>query len=119
MRLREIVTELNIANSNNVSNDKHQELRNVIEKLLPYTELEETFGFDLSIFETVLLGDKNGICYWSANDNNPQPVGPYRMSIDFSNLRFCSYGDFWSVVFYFKDYGKTWALTKEELWKSE
>ena len=37
------------------------------------------------------------------------------MNIDFSNLRFYSRGDYWSVVYYFKDYGKTWALTKEEL----
>ena len=115
MKIREIVTDLNVANSYSVSEDKHKELRGIIEQLLPYAELEEEFGFDLSLFKKVLLGDKNGICFWSSNDNSPRPVGPYRMNIDFSNLRFYSRGDYWSVVYYFKDYGKTWALTQEEL----
>ena len=87
----------------------------IYNKLHELEDIEEEFGFDLSLFKKVLLGDKNGICFWSANDDNPKPVGPYRMNIDFSNLRFYSRGDYWSVVYYFKDYGKTWALTKEEL----
>ena len=114
-KIRESITELNVANSNDVSKTKHDELRGIVEDLLPYAELEEEFGFDLSLFKKVLLGDKNGICFWSSNDNSPRPCGPYRMNMDLSNLRFYSRGEYWESVYYFKDYGKTWALTREEL----
>lgn len=111
-RMREIITELNVANSNNVSEDKHKEIRGIVEHLLPYAEFEEQIGID---FITLTKALEDGICFWSSNDNNPKPCGPFKLGLDFKNLRFYSCGDYWEASYYFKDYGKTWALTQEEL----
>ena len=46
-KVREIITKLNVANSSDVSKEKHEELRSIIELLLPYAELEEKLGISL------------------------------------------------------------------------
>ena len=112
MKMRKIVTELNVANSNDVSEDKHYELKGIIQELCLYADVEELIGID---FITLYNALTNGICFWSSNDNNPRPCGPFKLGLDFKNLRFYSCGDYWEASYYFKDYGKTWALTQEEL----
>ena len=111
-RMREIITELNVANSNDVSEDKHYELKGIIQELLIYAMIEEQIGID---FITLTKALENGICFWPCSDNNLRPCGPFELGLDFKNLRFYSCGDGWEASYYFKDYGKTWALTQEEL----
>lgn len=115
MKIREIITELNVANSNNVSEDKHKELRDIIEHLLPYAEFEERIGID---FITLTKALEDGVYYKEYSHGKfefckVRGIEKIGLSI-ISN--FAPYPECDDIA-YFKDYGKTWALTQEELEK--
>lgn len=46
-KVREIITQLNVATSSNTDNDKHEELKAIYKQLLPYAEIEEELGINL------------------------------------------------------------------------
>lgn len=85
-------------------------------------DIEEELGFDLiKLFKAF----KNGA--WFKNPyykNEINFIENYSFSIDFDNQRFDIRMVYFvkpydyktgGALFFFKDYGKTWALTKEEL----
>lgn len=80
-------------------------------ELLQYKQLEEELGIDLIILFKAL---KEGFVTRHARYTG------HGFYIDFE--RKCIHlgsAFMWSDTFYFKDYGKTWALTKEELLQEE
>jgi hypothetical protein len=83
-------------------------------ELIEYKNIEEELGIDLI---TLFKALKNGI-YIYANGGKYVDEGDCSFlsninTINYSNKSFISFK--WK--YYFKDYGKTWALTKEELEK--
>lgn len=81
----------------------------IITKLGQLEDIEEELGIDLV---TLFKALKNGIWYKSGREY-------YHAIMDFSLVSKCfreyiPYGKTY-IRFYLKDYGKTWALTKEEL----
>lgn len=107
-KLREIITNLNVANSNDVSKEKHEEIRGIIEELLPYAELEEELGIDLIKLIKCIRNEK-GI--WKKDFDGGL--------INTRCMLACYFGR-WQIydkenIYDLKDYGKTWALTEEEL----
>ena len=54
-KLRKIITELNVINSNNIEKSKHDEIKSIINKLLPYVEMEENIGVDLLALCNLLI----------------------------------------------------------------
>jgi len=90
-----LINEEVICNGNRVDN--------ALKKLGQLEDIEEELGIDLiTLFKALKKG------FYSKD-------GEYH---HFSNLFFDSeeiYDGYNNVDYYFKDYGKTWALTKEEL----
>ena len=97
----------------------HSELNNgIYKKLKQLEDIGEELGIDLRILFKAL---KNGFYYYSDNgivhtsDNESyislqaQSCLPNQMCIE------VDYDDYSTMCFYFIDYGKTWALTREEL----
>ena len=86
---------------------------NAIDKLGQLEDIEDELGIDLT---TLIKAMKDGIFH-------NQLVGisdeAWRCQVDLKNKRFYYHiedmGGSWYIYCYFKDYGKTWALTKEEL----
>ena len=109
-KIRQIITQLNIATSSNTEHEKHEELKAIYKQLLPYAEIEEELGVDIITLFTAL--------------NNPICIKGYKGAIWCSNrLIGKCFSDYLLVVqedtmLYPKDYGKTWSLTKEELEKN-
>ena len=90
-------------------------LQQIYDKLFELEDIEEELGIDLiTLFKAI----KNGIWYWTKNSNvnAPQPSGPWKLHCDFYDRKgFVDEDDWYCEVFRFSEYGKTWALTKEEL----
>lgn len=114
MKIREIITRLNIAISNSIEKEKYDELKDIIKDLIPYAELEEELGIDLI---TLFKAMKNGI--WIKRTNKFGEVFYDREEVSSFSFYFkeiyveheCEY----QYPYALKDYGVTWALTKEEL----
>ena len=112
-KLREIITNLNVANSNDISQEKHQEIRGIIEELLPYAELEEEIGVDLM---TLLKALKDGI-YIKFDNGEIEHINGGRIGV----IKY--YGRHYFVIndllfrskLLIKSKKKDWALTEEEL----
>ena len=85
----------------------------VLNKLGQLEDIEEELGIDLI---TLLKGGKHGIWYLSNGTLYFQ-----KLDICLVDKCFREYIDYERryMKYYFKDYGKTWALTKEELEKGD
>ena len=85
------------------------------DKLGQLEDIEEELGIDLITLFKALL---NGVYYKGAygTNNYGKIVYQERPTILFevANELYCFKPTFFDFI-YFKDYGKTWALTKEEL----
>ena len=103
-----------------ISEDATEEERNkylysIITKLGQLEDIEDELGIDLI---TLFKALKNG--YWYDMDNLKWKVGQFNLQLVNGDFALCSntHDPFDAkplVVAYLKDYGKTWALTKEEL----
>lgn len=98
-KIRNIITKLNVARSNNCDAEKSREIKDIINELVPLAELEEELGIELlTLFKMLKNGfyirTEAGIIFIKNED-------------EWEKLK--SYNEFKS------EYGKTWALTKEEL----
>lgn len=88
-----------------------------VDKLGQLEDIERELGIDLSVFLKACL---DGIYVKSAEYGN-QIFGP--MHLQYIKDEKCFYNFVrdmnasWEEIYYLKDYGKTWALTKEELEK--
>lgn len=87
--------------------------RNIVDKLWRLENIEEELGIDLfTLFKAI----KNGIWFWTKNNNETQPTGPWKLKCDFFDRKgFVDEGEWYCEVFRFNDYRKTWALSEEEL----
>ena len=105
--IREIITDLNVARSNSCSKEKSEEIKGIIQNLLPYAEIEEELGIDLI---TLFKALKNG-CYvkpWAEIKHS------YEIRTGSDNIHLFLLDEN-NNDYSLKDYGKTWALKKEEL----
>lgn len=107
--IREIITDLNVARSNSCSQEKSEEIKGIIQNLLPYAEIEENIGINLNTLVKALnnpiaikLDNGNIVTMWCSNRLYGAGIGDYFLAVD-------------DHILHFEDYGKTWALTKEEL----
>lgn len=103
----------------------------ILNKLGQLEDIEEELGIELTILFKALKNGFYGTMYGAlkedANANNWEPMFYELKNIDIKKykgklvfiyyLGDLSYSDF--LVYKFEDYGKTWALTKEELLKEE
>lgn len=98
----------------------------VLSKLSQLEDIEEELGIDLiTLFKTLKNSmwykhyDDEFKCYfiWDAHCYMKPLLNVYNKSIELKEYvdNVCSYGYVDKDVVYLKDYGKTWALTKEEL----
>ena len=113
-KIRNIMTALNVARSNNCDEAKSQEIKNIINELEPYAKIEEDLPID---FETFIKLHKNRqIVYFKKNQKSKTIHKGYvnyvfstRKGVWYFVIYYCD------IVFRLKHKGKTWALTKEEL----
>ena len=94
---------------------------NAIDKLGQYEDLEEEIGIDLI---TLFKALKNGFYHIDKNKHiyTTKPTKGNGGSMNFYTCLECiiaedTFGD--QYIFSLKDYGKVWALTKEELEQNE
>ena len=99
----------------------------IIDKLGQLEDIEEELGVGLTVIWKAIIngfyGTMYGVLKEDANTNNWDPIFYELKNIDIKKydgqlafihyLGDLSYSDF--LVYKFEDYGKTWALTKEEL----
>lgn len=88
----------------------YQIVAEALEKLDQFKKIEEEFGIDLI---TLFKGVMNG--FWYKDTNGYHQIDSYEYAIDLESSRLIQLYEEHSRTFYFEDYGKTWALTKEEL----
>ena len=82
----------------------------VMNKLGQLEDIEEELGIDLiTLFKAIMNG------FWLKRISNYDFVEPYSYIIDLESSRLVQLYEENTRIFYFEDYGKTWALTKEEL----
>lgn len=91
-------------------------LKNCVNKLGKLEDIEENIGISLI---TLSKAFKEGIFILDSKYNMIRDCTDILLSIDWNNKCFyieCT-GDCINInqFYYFKDYGKTWAFTKEEL----
>ena len=79
----------------------------IIDKLGQLEDIEEELGIDLI---TLFKALKDGV-YYKYKDMGVEKISKLRPITIHKNTIVCDY----HTYKYFKDYGKTWALTKEEL----
>lgn len=109
-KIRQIITQLNIATSSNIEHEKHEELKAIYKQLLPYAEVEEELGIDLI---TLFKALKNGV-YSNHYAYAGEEIHKIDVELQKRSYGLCVSGGF-GEGHNIKDYGKTWALTKEEL----
>ena len=91
-----------------------EDLNSMIDKILSINKIEEELGIDLATLFKVL---KNGL-YSSFIDKENNKLVLKSLSLHLLETLDgfdCIFKDNDERVLFFKDYGKTWALTKEEL----
>ena len=90
---------------------KDDMLYNAIQKLGQLEDIEEELGIDLILFFKVLKSEN---LYWKWEDGKIREADG--KSFNFEKKTIDLYNDSWErFIGYIADYGKTWALTKEEL----
>lgn len=88
------------------------EIRTALEKLSKIEDIEEEIGIDLTIlFKAIMNG------FWYKNQYGYHQVDEYEYAIDLESSSLIKLYEENGRTFYFEDYGKIWALTKEELKK--
>lgn len=81
-----------------------------VDKLGKLEDIEEEFGIDLiTLFKAVMNG------FWYKNQCGYHRVDDYEYVIDLESSRLIQLYEEDGEIFYFEDYGKEWALTREEL----
>ena len=87
-------------------------------KLGKLEDIEEELGIDLI---TLFKALKNGFYYKKENKNIIEHISKDDLLLSSGAIHFAGKGLIFASLFLpFKDYGKTWALTKEELeWKRQ
>ena len=92
-------------------NDKRCPEPICVDDYIAYKEIEKELGIDLI---TLFKAMKDGV--WYKTD------GLHHTERTYKGIRLCGFGwcfefrvDYKLKLFRFKDYGKTWSLTKEEL----
>lgn len=113
-KIRKIITQLNVATSSNVEQEKHEELKAIYKQLLPYAEIEEELGVDLITYFKLKKGTK---VYtnspWLKEECVIESVFGVGKDITYhicpSMYEKC--GGYVGI----EEYGTTFALTKEEL----
>lgn len=128
--IREIITDLNVARSNSCSQEKSKEIKDIIQHLLPYAKIEEDLGIDLA---TLFKALNNGIYF--VENNGIYCVAKHNVEYSLVKehedwliqIKWLQIATSWleeigaekthieTLRFYLQDYGKTWALTTEEL----
>lgn len=90
--------------------EQHKE-EYAVHKLGMLEDIEEELGIEL--IKVCLFALKGG--YYKAESSlaTPTHISPTDIDVDFFFKYFNCYDS--CISLYFKDYGKTWALTKEEL----
>lgn len=83
-------------------------------ELIEYKQIEEELGIDLTIYFGAL---KNGVYYYSNSQLTKDVVYPISNFLtDYNDkLSYSFMTKFEHKLLSFDDYGKTWALSKEEL----
>lgn len=95
-----------------LKNDKYELIENAIDKLGQLEDIEEELGIDLFIlFKALTEG------MYVRNEKMAMIYDINLKEKRFESGCFNDYGMEEYEYYYFKDYGKTWALTKEELEK--
>ena len=75
-----------------------------------YKETTNEFGIDITtLFKAVMNG------FWFKTQYDYYLIEPYEYAIDLESSRLIELYEENGYIFYFEDYGKTWALTREEL----
>lgn len=115
--INEIVASLNVARSNDCSKEKSEEFKSIIQDLLPYAKLEERLGIDLI---TLIKALEGGI-YIKTKQGEIKGTS-VTLSYDcdcynewLSNFRSTLVSSELHTAVNIRDYGKDWALKKEEL----
>ena len=101
------VEELTLKHSNSLGSVRRLDF--IAKELKRYKAIEKELGIDLT---TLLKALKNGIYVKKTNNHITDYAGEL---LSFQGDCFVVGADYNTDVYYFKDYGKTWALTKEEL----
>lgn len=79
-------------------------------KLYELEDIEQEIGIELTtLFKAVMNG------FWCKNQYGYHQVDEYEYVIDLESSRLIQLYEEDGEVFYFEDYGKDWALTKQEL----
>ena len=116
MKIREIITKLNVARSSGIPKEKSDEIKGIIQNLIPYAEAEEDVGCDLT---TVLKALRQGsVLYRPADregDWHKREVGflAHRGDRWYLYLRIGEYARIMEDA-YPEDHGITWKLTEEQ-----
>ena len=92
-------------------------IRQMIFELDQYKQIEEELGIDLI---TIFKAFRNGIYYKTKEQQGIYPQNPIEWTISMRfDYRLCRLYVEEDTYFHLQDYGKTWALTKEELMNNE
>ena len=91
------------------------DVRDALQKLATLEDIEDKLGIDLlTLFKSL----EQGIWFRNIVDNKMRCSIPMCAELEISKKGLTLISMEMDILFYFKDYGKTWALTKEELqWK--
>lgn len=93
---------------------RYQKEKNAFLKLQAHEDIEEELGVDLKLLGILAKALKQGYIYYPID----VPDDCYKYKVD---CMYYNYGEYYLYVsdgvgdIFAKDYGKTWALTKEEL----
>ena len=120
-KIRQIITQLNVATSSNIEHEKHEELKAIYKQLLTYAEIEEELGIDLITLakiqrEGVYVKEHIDLELEDSFDYSYFP--PKLIRVDFKEKKLLLYfEDIYEICYLldFNRYGKQFALTKEEL----
>ena len=105
--------------------DELDNLDPIVNKLGRLEDIEEDLGIELPVLVRILeyltevyVENEDKPFYVRGWLNEIEPNNPVYMYIDIKNKRLCenyNIDGLGKTYYYFKEYGKTWALTKEEL----
>lgn len=96
--------------------------KDILNKLGQLEDIEERFGIDLiTLFKALKKGAYFRLLDYTKPTFKKIIIEPYHINIKkkYIDIRrdrlYSGFGNTGGHLYYFKDYGKTWALTKEKL----